>query len=316
MQNVKSVSFEGVIDLLAIFPLGEAEEGEAAMRLSGAMIIPDRIRYRIDIGPEEERVSIAGVQIGMDTFIQDPESGLWFKSAAEASESLEALQLVGMFMTPVDPGASLDGTAELDDGATAYRLVSSQPPLGSETLFLSGTGISMTVFVGVADFLVREIRISAGTPDGESRDFITISYHGYNETSEIEPPANYLPLSDVMPDVGTPGSPMVVGLTRNDDGDVEVMFNEPVIVEGSVELFVLDPTSVLDASTGARSWGLPLLGGSGTDTLTFDADAEDRPPLVLGESQILGFWFPDFESNLVDSEGTSANLNFDVWTYE
>ena len=62
---------------------------------------------------------------------------------------------------------------------------------------------------------------------------------------------------------------MVVGLTRNDDGDVEVMFSEPVFAEGDVELYVLDP------ETGG--WGLPLLGGSGSDTLTFDADAEDRP---------------------------------------
>ena len=86
------------------------------------------------------------------------------------------------------------------------------------------------------------------------------------------------------------------------------MFNEPVFVEGSVELYVLEP------STGG--WGLPLLSGSGTDTLIFDADAADRPPLVLGESLIAGFSFPDFESSLVDSEGTSANLNFEVWTYE
>ncbi|MDE2861288.1 MAG: hypothetical protein OYI31_05815 [Chloroflexota bacterium] len=308
MQEVRSVSFEGVVDLLAIFPLGEGDGGEAVMRLSGAMVMPDRVRYRIEIGADDEMVSIAGVQIGTDTYIQDPESGLWFKGAAEVSESLEALQLVGMFMTPVDPAASLDGTTELDDGATAYRLVSSQPPLGSEALFLSGSGISMTILVGVADFLVREIRISVGTPDGESRDFIAISYHGYNETSEIEPPADYLTLPDTMTDMGVPGPPMVVGLTRNNDGDVEVMFSEPVFVEGEVELYVLEP------STGG--WSLPLLGGSGTDTLTFDADAEDRPPLVLGESQIAGFSFPDFESNLVDAEGTSAYLNFEVWTYE
>ena len=308
MQDVRSFSFEGVIDILALFPLGEGEAGEAVMRLSGAMVMPDRVRYRIEIGAEDEMVSIAGVQVGTDTYIQDPESGLWFKGPAEASESLEALQLVGMFMTPIDPAASLDGTEELDDGATAYRLVSSQPPLGSEALFLSGTGISMTVLVGVADFLVREIRISAGTPDGESRDFIAISYHGYNETSEIEPPADYLTIPDTMTDVGTPGPPMVVSLTRNDDGDVEVMFSEPVFVEGDVELYVLEP------STGG--WSLPLLGGSGTETLTFDADAEGRPSLVLGESEIAGITFTDSDSNIVDAEGTSADTTFDVWTYE
>ena len=40
-------------------------------------------------------------------------------------------------------------------------------------------------------------------------------------------------------------------LRGNDDSDVEVMFSEPVFVEGDVELYVLDP------ETGG--WGLPLL---------------------------------------------------------
>ncbi len=310
VKELQSFSFEGVINLLALFPLGEAEGdiSEAAMRLSGAMVLPDRISYRIDIGPEEEMASIAGVQIGMEVYVQDPASGLWFKEAPSESDSLEALQLVGMFMTPIDPGISLEGTANLDDGTSVYRLVSSQPALGSEALFLSGTGTSMTVLVGVADFLTREVRISTETADGEARDFIAISYHGYNEASEIEAPANFVELPEISTYVGVPGPPVVVSLTRSDDGDVEVMFNEPVIVEGSVELYVLD--------TATGGWGLPLLDGSGTDILTFDADAEGRPALVLGESQIAGFTFPDFDSNLVDAEGTRADLNFEVWTYE
>ena len=308
LEDVRSFSFEGVIDLLALFPLGESDGGEAAMRLSGAMIRPDRLRYLIDIGPEEEMASITGVQIGMDVYVQDPDSGLWFKGAPADSDSLGALQLVGMFLLPGDPGASLDGIAEFDDGATAYRLVSDQPPLGSEALFLSGTGTSMTVLVGVADFLTREVRISTETADGEARDFIAISYHGYNEALEIEAPANFVDLPEITTDVGVPGPPMVVSLIRNDDGDIEVMFNEPVIVEGSVELYVLD--------TATGGWGLPLLDGSGTDTLIFDADAEGKPALVLGESQIAGFTFPNFDSNLVDADGTRANLNFDIWTYE
>ena len=144
--------------------------------------------------------------------------------------------------------------------------------------------------------------------DGETRDFVTISYHGYNEALEIEPPSEYVAFPDEVMDSGTPGVTMVVGLVQNSDGDVEVTFNEPVFVEGDVELYVLDP------ETGG--WGLPLLSGSGTSTFTFDGDAEDRPSLVLGESQIAGFSFPTPDSNLVDSDGTWANLNFDLWTYE
>ena len=124
----------------------------------------------------------------------------------------------------------------------------------------------------------------------EPLDIISMSYRVHNESFDIDSPA---------------GVAMVVGLTKNHDGDVEVVFDKPVQVQGVVELYVLEP------STGG--WGLPLLGGSGTDTLTFDADAEGRPALVAGESQIAGFSFPDQESQLVDSYGSRVNLNIDLW---
>ena len=308
VQQVNSFSFNAAIDLLALFPVEEAGGDEGFIRLSGSMVQPDRLRFQINLGPDAEMIEISGVIVGSDTYVQDPESHLWFKGTPPDADFLASLQMVGMLMLPTDPAVSLNGTVDLDDGSMAYLIVSDQPAQGSEAGFPLGSGSTVTRVVGVADFLIREVRVAAEGLDGETRDLITISYNGYNETANIEPPADYLPLPDEAMDTGAPESPMVVGLTRNDDGDVEVMFSEPVFVEGDVELYVLDP------DTGG--WGLPLLGGSGTDTLTFNADAEDRPSLVLGESQIAGLSFPDSDSNLVDSEGTWVNLNFDLWTYE
>ena len=309
VQQVNSFFFNAEIDLLALFPVEETGGDEGSIQLSGSMVQPGRLRFQINMGLDAEMIEINGVIVGNDTYVQDPESRLWFKGAPPDADFLASLQMVGMLMLPTDPAISLNGTIDLDDGSMAYLIVSDQPAQqGSGAGFPLGSGSAVTRVVGVADFLPREVRVAAEGLDGETRDFITISYHGYNEAAEIEPPADYLPLPDEAMDPGTPGSPMVMGLTRNDDGDVEVMFSEPVFVEGDVELYVLDP------ETGG--WGLPLLGGSGTDTLTFDADAEDRPSLVLGESQIAGFSFHDSDSNLVDSEGTWVNLNFDFWTYE
>ena len=308
VQQVNSFSFNAEIVLLALFPVEEAGGDEGSMRLSGSIVQPDRLRFQINLGPDSEMIEISGVIVGRDTYVQDPESRLWFKGTPPDADLLTSLQLVGMLMLPTNPAVSLNGTIDLDDGSMGYLIVSDQPAQGSEAGFPLGSGTTVTRVVGVADFLIREVRVAAKGLDGETRDIMTISYHGYNETARIEPPADYLTLPDEAMDTGAPEAPMVVGLTRNDDGDVEVMFSEPVFVEGDVELYVLDP------DTGG--WGLPLLGGSSTDTLTFDADAEDRPSLVLGESQIAGLSFPDSESNLVDSEGTLANLNFDLWTYK
>ena len=308
VQQVNSFSFNAQIDLLALFPVEETGGDEGSIQLSGSMVQPGRLRFQINMGLDAEMTEINGVIVGNDTYVQDPESSLWFKGTPPDDDFLASLQMVGMLMLPTDPAISLDGTIDLDDGSKAYLIFSEQSAQGGGAGLPFGAGSTVTRVVGVADFLTREVRVAAEGLDGETRDFITISYHGYNEAAEIEPPADYLPLPDEATDTGTPGSPMVMGLARNDDGDVEVMFNEPVFVEGDVELYVLDP------ETGG--WGLPLLGGSGTDTLTFDADAEDRPSLILGESQLAGFSFPDSDSNLVDSEGTWVNLNFDFWTYE
>ena len=312
VQQVNSFSFNAEIDLLALFPVEETGGDEGSIQLSGSIVQPDRLRFQINLGPEAGMIEFSGVIVGNDTYVQDPESRLWFKGVPPDDDLLASLQMVGMLMLPTDPAISLNGTIDLDDGSMAYLIVSDQPAQGGGAGLPFGSGGTVARAVDVADFLTREVRVAAEGLDGKTRDFITISYHGYNEAAEIEPPADYLPLPDEVTDTGTPGSPMVIGLTRNDDGDVEVMFNEPVFVEGDVELYVLD------SKTGG--WGLPLLGGSGTDTLTFNADAEDRPALVLGESQIAGFSFPesdpDSESNLVDSEGTWVNLNFDFWTYE
>ena len=107
---------------------------------------------------------------------------------------------------------------------------------------------------------------------------------------------------------GSLGAPTVVECSMNEDGDVEVTFSEPVYVQGEFEQFALGP------ATGG--WGFSLLDGSDTDTLTLDADAEDRPTLVLGESQLAGFTFPTADSQTADSDGDWPITYFDPWTYE
>ena len=305
MQLVESFSFDGEFNLLALFPVEGASAGEGSIRLSGVFILPDRLRFKVSLGPDGEMIEMNGVIIGDDAYIQDPESDQWFKGTPPEADFLAVVQIVGLLHLPNDANAALNESIDLDDGTKGYVLVSDQAGQGSG---MSGLGGNLTRIVGVNDFLTREIRVAAEGLDDETRDFITISYHGYNEALEIEPPADYVTLPAQSMEPGGMGAPTVVGLVANEEGDVEVTFSEPVYVQGVVELYVLDP------ETGG--WGLPLLDGSGTDTLTFDADAEDRPALIVGESQLAGFAFPAPDSQITDSEGTWVILNFDLWTYD
>ena len=106
---------------------------------------------------------------------------------------------------------------------------------------------------------------------------------------------------------GDQGPATVLGLARNGDGNVEVTFSKPVFVQGEIVLYVLEP------STGG--WELPLLGGSGTDTLIFSAAPEGKPALIVGESQIAWIGFGS-DAQLVDANGVRANDLFDAWMYQ
>ena len=312
IQQVESFSFDGSVNLLALFPVGGAGSGEGVIQLNGAIVVPDKFQFTVSMEADGEKIEINGLIIGRDAYVQDPESGQWFKGVPPEgvppdADFLSSIQMVGLLQIPNDPNAALKETVELEDGTKGYAIVSDRTGQGGGMAGLGLPGGNLTWILGVDDFLTREVRVSVEGPSNEPLDIISMSYRGYNESFNIEPPAEYSALPEDPMQSGPPGVAMVVGLTKNHDGDVEVVFDKPVQVQGVVELYVLEP------STGG--WGLPLLGGSGTDTLTFDADAEGRPALVAGESQIAGFSFPDQESQLVDSYGTRVNLNIDLWTY-
>ena len=307
MQQVKGFSFEGEFNLLALFPV-EGAGSEGLMQLSGAIALPDSLRFEISFSPEGETIQMAGVVIGGDTYIRDPESNIWFKGTPPDSDFLSVVQMVGMLQLPRDSGANLNESVNLQDGTKGYVLSYTQAGQqgGMEGLGLPGG--KLVVVVSADDFLTREVRVSLEGVNDKAADLITIRYSGYDEPKEIEPPAQYVTLPDAPTVSGAPGAPTVVGLARNEDGDVEVTFSEPVLVQGQVELYVLDP------ATGG--WGLPLLGGSGTATLTFDADAEGRQALVGGKSRIDGFVFPTADSQMTDAKGARLDLTFDTWTYQ
>ena len=307
MMQVESFSFDVDFNLFAILPLEDT--GEGFMRLDGSIVLPDRFTFDISLGPEGETIQMSGVIVGSDTYIKDPESEQWYKGSPPDSEFLAVVQIVGMLHLPNEVDPTLSELVDLGDGDRAYALVSNQTGQGSGIGGPRFPGGNLTRLVDVNDFLTREIRVSFEGFSNEALDIITIRYHGYDEPIEIEPPSEYMSIPDEWLESGTAmGPPTVLGLARNEEGDIEMTFSEPVYVQGVVELYVLD--------TQTGGWVLPLIAGSGTDTLTFDADPEDRPPLIVGESRIGGLVFPAADSELKDSDGQWPILNFDPWMYE
>ena len=308
MERHTSFSFDGEFDLFAAFPIEGAPAMAPLMQLSGAVVHPDKTSFTLKLGPEGETVETKGILIGGDFYGQDPESQLWFKGTPpEGDQSLAPLQLAGMLYLPQDIPTSLEEVIDLDDGGKGYVLVSEQAGLGGEAAMLGLSDGGLTRVVGADDFLTREIRVAIEGPDGQSRDLFTIRYHGFGDELSIEPPESFVELPPGAMSSGVQEPATVVGLTRNADGNVEVRFSKPVIAEGEIILYVLEP------STGG--WELPLLSGSGTDTLVFDAAAEGSPTLVAGEHEIAFIGFGG-NAQIVDADGVRANDLFDTWKYE
>ena len=63
-----------------------------------------------------------GLTIGRDAYVQDPESGQWFKGVPPDAEFLGSIQMVGLLQIPNDPNSALKETVELEDGTKATRL--------------------------------------------------------------------------------------------------------------------------------------------------------------------------------------------------
>ena len=308
MERHTSFSFDGEFDLFAAFPIEGAPAMAPLMQLSGAVVQPDKTSFTLKLGPEGETVETKGILIGGDFYGQDPESQQWFKGTPpEGDQSLAPLQLAGMLYLPQDIPTSLEEVIDLDDGGKAYVLVSEQAGLGGEAAMMGLSDGGLTRVVGADDFLTREIRVAIEGPDGQSRDLFTIRYHGFGDELSIEAPESFVDLPPGAMSSGVQEPATVVGLTRNADGNVEVRFSKPVIAEGEIILYVLEP------STGG--WELPLLSGSGTDTLVFDAAAEGNPTLVAGEHEIAFIGFGG-NAQIVDADGVRANDLFDAWKYE
>ena len=307
MQRFTSFSFDGEFDLFAAFPIEGAPAMAPAVQLSGAVVLPDKSSFTLRLGPEGEAVETTGILIGGDFYGQDPETQQWYKGVPGDEQSLSPLQMAGMLYLPQDIPTSLEEVIELDDGGKAYVLVSEQADSGGEAAMLGLSDGGLTRVVGADDFLTKEVRVAIEGPDGQSRDLFSIRYHGFGDELSIEPPESFVELPPGAMSSGVQEPATVVGLTRNADGNVEVRFSKPVTAEGEIVLYVLEP------STGG--WELPLLSGSGTDTLVFDAAAEGSPTLVAGEHEIAFIGFGG-NAKIVGADGARANDLFDTWKYE
>ena len=195
-QDIESVSFVAEVDLLSLFPVDGSGGSDFSMTLNGIVVRAGRLQFEMVLNIAGATSTLGGVYIGNDTYFKNPDSGQWYEGDPPDTEFLTALQLVGFLIAPNDPTASFDGIALMVDGSRGYVLISEFAGQGGGTGLAPGSVGSVTRTVDATDFLTRKVIVAEQGSDGELRDFITITYSGYNDPYEVEPPDELLPISN------------------------------------------------------------------------------------------------------------------------
>ena len=195
-QDIESVSFVAEVDLLSLFPVDGSGGSDFSMTLSGIVVRAGRLQFEMVLNIAGATSTTNGVFIGNDTYFQNPDSGEWYEGDPPDTEFLTALQMVGFLISPNDPTATFDDIVDLEDGSRGYVLISEFAGQGGGTGLAPGSAGSVTRTVDATDFLTRKVVVAEQGSDGETRDFITITYSGYNEPYELEPPDELLSLSN------------------------------------------------------------------------------------------------------------------------
>ena len=328
MVQLMSYSFEMTMDLtsaLALVDPDAAATGMGAMSLVGFILLPDRLQFTLTIGGGLGQAEVSAIMIGDHIYVKDPLLDAWYKDAASNTDDLSVFDTFRHLSRPVEGDAALSGLIDLEDGTRVYELLLEPPegdPMGMIGAGPLPEGAVLTMLVGAADFLTREIRLDLER-DGEIHPLVTISIHDFNEPVQVEPPQEYVDFSApkdavtfptpqgvvVVEPPRAPPPPMAILLEiRKDwDGNIRVSFSNTVHVWGAVELRVEDPDG--------RGWSLPLIHGDGTAELVFDASPEGMPLLTPGQTTINTFVFLEQDAEIVDENGQPAELDFEPWTY-
>ena len=313
MSQLESVIVEATIDLGAMFA-GAAPSGAPPIppiEMEIARIFPNDVDAVLKI-PEGGEVNM--IVTGGAGYINDPMSNGWIKVPGIPEEMSQVLLTVGTFEQQVleaTRGGVEWGEVLFSDDGTKY-VVSYKPTAADLGGMFGPAAPGFRVTLDAMNFLNDSIALVTVDAEGVEQKIVDIQYSRHNDPLTIEPPAEYTEMPGMaipggMPAPGAGDATEVVGLSKNDDGDVELRFSGPVTAVGDISLYVIDP------ATGG--WELPMLSGSGTDTLTFDSKPEGNPSLIPGESVIPGLIFVSAESEILDSGGNPVNPVFDEWVY-
>jgi hypothetical protein len=159
----------------------------------GDIVVPDRLRARINGTLSGVPLQSAIVSVGDRSFLQDPVTKQWRALGASANPAKLFDPAKGV-LAGIRTAAALRNTgSEKVGGADTYRLAGRvnadavAPLAGVES---NGQSVRLTIWVGQRDSLLRRLRVEGPIAATEPNDISrTVELSKFDESVEIEPPA-------------------------------------------------------------------------------------------------------------------------------
>jgi LppX_LprAFG lipoprotein len=159
----------------------------------GDILVPDRLRARINGTIAGVALQSAIVSVGDRSFLQDPVTKQWRAFAAGANPAKLFDPAKGVLAGIRTAAALRNAGSDQVGGADTYRLAARvsadavAPLAGVES---SGRPVRLTIWVGKRDSLLRRLRLDGPVAPAEPNDIArTVELSKFDESLKITPPA-------------------------------------------------------------------------------------------------------------------------------
>ncbi|MCH8868841.1 MAG: hypothetical protein IIC85_03965 [Chloroflexi bacterium] len=191
--------------------IGMGSEGLTAtfpFRFEGDYQSPDRVRGKIALSLGFISLEMQIINIGQDSYITDPQTGLWKQTDGNAMGELTPTEFTGLTDDVRSLELSVVGEETLEDGTAVLHLVA----LTTRESGVDGPTVDLTtdIYVGLEDSLIRQVVVEGAIPldpaaianiipglpiplgggggGGNATISMTTTFSAFNEPVEIEAP--------------------------------------------------------------------------------------------------------------------------------
>lgn len=145
--------------------IGMESEGLTAtfpFRFEGDYQAPDRMKGKMALSLGFIALEMEMINIGQESYVTDPQTGLWEKTDGNAIGDISPTQFTGLAGAVTSMALAVVGEETLEDGTEALHLLG----ISTEAAGVEGPALDLetNIYIGLDDSLIRQVRITGAIP--------------------------------------------------------------------------------------------------------------------------------------------------------